>query len=137
MHEMAEQLLRPVGPIEGAQFNISVTSTSAHIDLNGGGDADLAGLVTAIQSGLLLELTADDDVGFLWSTSASGGTVSLAATVTAGTAAQQCRRLFQGEALPQAVPRGTKGIIVISAVAATILRITVCSRQAGSWIKNL
>ncbi len=129
MHEMVEQLLRPIGPIVGAQFNISVTSTSGHVDLSGAGDADAAGLVTAIAKGLVLELTADDDIGFLWSAAASGGTVSLAATITDGTAAQQCRRLRAGETYPLVAPPGTLGIICISVVAATILRITVASRQ--------
>jgi hypothetical protein len=127
MHEMAEQLLRPVGPILGAQFNISVTSSSAYTDLSVSGDADAAGLVTAIAKGLVLELTADDDIGFLWALAT--GTVSLAATITAGTAAQMCRRLRAGETLPCVAPAGTQGIICISVVAATILRVTVASRQ--------
>lgn len=135
MHEMVEQLLRPVGAIVGGQFNISIAAaTNQHVALDGSGDADLAGLVTAIQTGLVLELEADNDIGYLWSTSASGGTVSLAATATAGTAAQQCRRLFAGATHAHCAPLGAKGIIVISAVA-TILRITVASRQATHWTK--
>ena len=137
MHEMVEQLFRPVGAIEGSQFNISIAAaTNQHVRLDGGGDADLAGLVTAIQTGLVLELEGDADIGYLWSTAISGGTVALTATATAGTAAQMCRRLFVGATHAHAAPRGTKGLIVISDVA-TILRITVCSRQASSWIKNL
>lgn len=134
MHEMVEQLFRPVGPVEGGQFNISVTASSVHHALDGNGDADLAGLVDAIKRGLVLDLQADDDVGFLWSAAASGGTVSLAATSSAGTAAQMCKKLFAGASDVHVAPKGTLGIIVIAPVA-TILRITVCSRQATYWTR--
>lgn len=137
MHEMVEQLFRPVGAIAGSQFNISIAAaTNQHVALDGTGDADLAGLVTAIGTGLVLELESDADIGYLWSTAASGETVALTATATVGIAAQMCRRLFVGATHTHAAPRGTKGLIVIADVA-TILRITVCSRQASSWIKNL
>jgi hypothetical protein len=126
MHEHVEMLFRPMGPEAGKQINISVTSTSAHIALDGSGDADLAGLVNAIKGGVPLELQCDDDVGFIWSPAASGETVSLAATVTAGTAIQQCKRLFQGASDVHTPPPKTLGLVVISVVASTILRVTVC-----------
>lgn len=133
MHEKVEELFRPVGAIVGGQFNISIAAaTNQHVALDGSGDADLAGLVTAIADGNILELEADADVGYLWSAAASGGTVALTATATAGTAAQMCRRLFAGATHSHVAPKGTKGIIVISDVA-TILRITVASRSARYW----
>jgi hypothetical protein len=133
MHEMVEKLFRPVGPVLGAQFNISVTSTSQHIALDGSGDADLLGLVQALARGEVFDVQCDDDVGFRWSAAASGEVASLAATATAGTAAQMCKRLFAGASDVHCAPKGTLGIVVISVVAATILRITVCSRQAQYW----
>lgn len=132
MHEKVEELFRPVGPIEGGQFNISVTNSSVHHALDGSGDADLGGLVVALADGCILDLQADAEVGYLWSLDETGGTVSLAATSSSGTAAQMCKRLVAGQSDVHSAPRGTKGIIVI-APTATILRITVASRAARYW----
>lgn len=127
MHDAAEQLFRPYGPVLGKQINVSVAATNTHVDLTS--DADYDPLEAAIAKGLLLELSADDDVGYRWSTAASGEVVAFAATATAGTAAQQCKRLYAGERVVERVPPGTVGLVVIGA-SATVLRITVCSRRA-------
>lgn len=133
--ESVEQLFMPFGPILGRQFNFDVTSTSAHIDLSSAGDNDSDALKVFFDGGLLLELEADDDVGYRWSTATTGEEVSLAATITTGTAAHQCRRLFAGASKVERPPPGTQGIVVISAVAATILRVTVVSKSKPNMLK--
>ena len=132
MHDAVEQLFRPYGPVLGKQANVSVAASSAHVEL--GADADYAPIVTAISKGELLELSADDDVGYRWSTAASGETVALTATATNGTAAHQCKRLYAGERVVERPPPGTLGIVLIGAVA-TVLRITVCSRRPEDLLK--
>ncbi len=133
MNGAVEELFMPVGPITGRCFAVPVTSTSAHIDLAG---ANYIALQTAINSGAcIVEVTGDDDVFYRWSAAASGETVDQTVTGASGTQANICPRLFAGERKVErpglAVAKGQSvlGIVVKSVVAATILRITICSKS--------
>lgn len=133
MHPQVEELFMPVGPITGKCFAVPVTSTSAHIDLTG---ANYLALKTAIDGGCLVEVTGDDDVFYRWSTATSGETVDQTITGASGTQANICPRLFAGERKverPGLIDANNPvlGIVVKSLVAATILRITICSRNAA------
>jgi len=132
VNDAVEQLFRPYGPVLGKQANISVAASSAHVDL--ASDADYAPIVTAISDGSLLELSADDDIGYRWSLAASGETVALTATATVGTAAHQCKRLYAAERVVERPPPGALGIVAIGATA-TVLRVTVCSIRRESLVK--
>lgn len=133
MNGAVEELFMPVGPITGRCFAVPVTSSNAHIDLTA---ANYAALLAAINEGAcIVELTGDDDVFWRWSTATSGETVDQTITGASGTQANICPRLFAGERKVErpalAAPKGStiQGIVVKSIVAATILRITICSKS--------
>lgn len=139
MHPQVEELFMPVGPITGKVFVVPVTSTSSHIDLTA---AAYLALQTAINGGCLVEITGDDDVFYRWSTSKGTGgaepteVANEAVTGASGTQADMVPRLFQGERKVERpglidANNEVKGIVVKSVVAATILRITICSRSAA------
>lgn len=133
MNGAVEELFMPVGPITGRCFAVPVTSTSAHIDLTA---TNYSALIAAINAGAcIVEVTGDDDVFYRWSAATSGETVDQTVTGASGTQANICPRLFAGERKPErpglAVAKGqsVQGIVVKSVVAATILRITICSKS--------
>ena len=133
MHEMVEELFIPIGPVTGMCFAVPVTSTSAHIDLTA---ANYATLLAAINGGCLVEVAGDDDVFYRWSNATSGETVDQTVTGASGTQANICPRLFAGERKPERpglinANSLVQGIVVKSVVAATIMRIVICSRSAA------
>ena len=133
MHPQVEELFMPVGPITGKCFAVPVTSSSVHIELVG----NYLALKNAINDGAcIVEVTCDDDVFYRWSTAASGETVDQTITGASGTQANITPRLFVGERKverPGLIDANNPvlGIVVKSVVAATILRITICSRNAA------
>lgn len=139
LNEAVEELFMPIGPITGRCFAVPVTSTSAHIDLTAGNYAALAAFINA--GACLVEVTGDDDVFYRWSSATSGETVDQAVTGASGTQANICPRLFAGErkverpGLAVAKLLTVQGIVVKSVVAATILRITVCSKHRSQRMK--
>jgi len=132
MNGAVEELFMPVGAITGRCFAVPVTSTSVHIDLTA---ANYAALLSFINNNAcIVEVTGDDDVFYRWSAATSGETVDQTVTGASGTQANITPRLFAGERKVErpglAIAKGqtVQGIVVKSVVAATILRITICSK---------
>lgn len=137
MNAQVEELFLPVAPIAGQVFVFSVTSTSNHFDLTA---SNTLALQTAINGGCLVEITGDDDVFWRWSSATSGETVDESITVASGTQGNMAPRLFAGERKIErpgmAVTNATiKGLVVKSVVAATKLRVTICSRNTSQRLR--